>query len=137
MSIRSEGSSEDNCVRGPRGGLGGLGGLGGGGGLKSLNIEKKSSSSEELFERGSGVDFEVYNDGDSTLGFANNEEEDYLKQYKKCKKATVERVQPYQDLVPVTFGTLFVNVEGPEYILDYSYWAVHWCPLIAELEKGI
>jgi len=56
-------------------------------------------------------------------------ESDYLNQYSRCKKATIENVRFYQEFHPSEqINTKYVNIEGPETNIDFSFFAVNMLP---------
>ena len=53
--------------------------------------------------------------------------------YAKCEIAKPELVKFYPECKPAK-GVKFVNIEGPEFCQDYTYFLVHMCKEMAELE---
>ena len=65
--------------------------------------------------------------------------DDQTQQYEHCDKAKVNEVQFYSDVMPKLMGmnfkqNLYINVEGPEFDLDYSYWAINKDEFLLECE---
>jgi hypothetical protein len=58
-----------------------------------------------------------------------------IDRYANCKLAKPEKVAFYSECFPEEGK--FVNIEGPEYIQDYSYFLCALSKPIRDLEKGI
>ena len=63
--------------------------------------------------------------------------DDQFKAYKYCEIAKKDKVQFYNNCFPSNMSDLFVNIEGPEYTQDYSYFIVDMSQDIIDLERGI
>ena len=57
--------------------------------------------------------------------------------YKACEIAKAEKVSFYQSCYPSNVMDEYVNIEGPEFTQDYSYFMVDMSDDIRDLERGI
>ena len=65
----------------------------------------------------------------------------HLDKYNGCEKATKDRVKDYPQVMPSLLEGFervpYVNIEGPEFDLDYSYWVIPMNETLNECEQGI
>ena len=57
--------------------------------------------------------------------------------YDQCEIAKPDLVSFYEGCFPIDQSKKYVNIEGPEFSLDFSYFMVNMCPEILSLEVGI
>ena len=85
-------------------------------------------------------------DNESFLGFKSNGDEnslndDEMAAYQDCQHSKVERVEFYKDVMPSLMFAMkqqpYVNIEGPEYCIDYSYWLINDNEVLLGCEEGI
>ena len=62
----------------------------------------------------------------------------FKRKYNRCEKATYERVKFYQTFHPTELmNKKYVNIEGPDWNLDFSFFAVNMLEDFADYERGI
>lgn len=66
-------------------------------------------------------------------------EAEQLKMYQRCKKATMERVKQFSlGFHPsASANERYVNIEGPDPVLDFSFFAVNMHPDFKDMERGL
>ena len=75
------------------------------------------------------------NDGEPKNPTKNGEN----KSYKYCEIAKPDKIEFYKNCFPSekNVNHLYVNIEGPEFSQDYSYFIVDMSQDIMDLERGI
>jgi len=84
----------------------------------------------------------MQNDNSSFERYSNDKQsfEYKMKYYEKCENAVPCKVKFYKDCLPYYSNkdTLYVNIEGPEFDLDFSYFNYKDCKEMYEIfEKAV